>query len=35
MNMSGLNSDGAMGQFFVGDPIYVEEKIPVWSVATG
>ena len=26
MNMSGLNSDGAMGQFFVGDPIYVEEK---------
>lgn len=26
MSMSGLNSDGAMGQFFVGDPIYVEEK---------
>lgn len=26
MNMSGLNSDGAMGQFFVGDPIYVEER---------
>lgn len=24
--MSGINSDGAMGQFFVGDPIYVEEK---------
>lgn len=24
--MSGVNSDGAMGQFFVGDPIYVEEK---------
>lgn len=26
MSMSGVNSDGAMGQFFVGDPIYVEEK---------
>lgn len=26
MNISGLNSDGAMGQFFVGDPIYVEER---------
>lgn len=24
--MSGINSDGAMGQFFVGDPLYVEEK---------
>lgn len=24
--MSGINSDGAMDQFFVGDPIYVEEK---------
>lgn len=26
LKMSGTNSDGAMGQFFVGDPIYVEEK---------
>ena len=26
LNMAGVNSDGAMGQFFVGDPIYVEEK---------
>lgn len=26
LSMAGVNSDGAMGQFFVGDPIYVEEK---------
>lgn len=26
LTASGINSDGAMGQFFVGDPIYVEEK---------
>ncbi len=26
LKMSGTNSDGAMGQFFVGDPLYVEEK---------
>lgn len=26
MSMSGVNSDGSMGQFFVGDPLYVEEK---------
>lgn len=26
MSMSGINSDGSMGQFFVGDPLYVEEK---------
>lgn len=26
LKMSGVNSDGAMGQFFVGDPLYVEEK---------
>lgn len=24
--LSGVNTDGAMGQFYVGDPIYVEEK---------
>lgn len=26
LKMAGTNSDGAMGQFFVGDPLYVEEK---------
>lgn len=26
LTMTGVNTDGAMGQFYVGDPIYVEEK---------
>lgn len=35
LSMAGVNSDGAMGQFFVGDPIYVEEKIRAWSAVSG